>query len=298
LKEISTLIPDIYNLLSRSGHKVTPENVDRLLSEIKDSVVNALETGAEDNTKSGLRLSKAGTAPRRVWFDTHRIPDGSNKPISGENLFKFLVGHVTEALLLFLAREAGHTVAHEQEEVTVAGIPGHIDAVIDGHLVDVKTASMYAFPKFFDLSVTEGNDPFGYMAQLSAYKAGLTAKGVPLREPSYFWAYNKSNSDMVLSPVVNTFDVEPVLEEQKKAVESDTVPPELCYPVEEFGKSGNLKINKQCSWCPHKFECFKDANDGKGLRVFRYSKNDEYLVKVAVEPKGVEEVTNQWHCTT
>ncbi len=51
-----------------------------------------------------------------------------------------------------------------------------------------------------------------------------------------------------------------------------------------------MKLPRMCGYCPHKFECHKDANDGKGLRVFEYSKGLTYLTTTVREPK-VDEIT-------
>jgi len=58
------------------------------------------------------------------------------------------------------------------------------------------------------------------------------------------------------------------------------------------GKAGNMKLPRGCTYCRHKNECHKDANDGKGLRVFKYSKGLMYLTKVEKEP-NVLEITRQ-----
>ena len=44
-------------------------------------------------------------------------------------------------------------------------------------------------------------------------------------------------------------------------------PPEYCYPTISEGKKGNYKLHKNCTYCPHKKECYKDCNDGKGIRA-------------------------------
>ena len=41
-----------------------------------------------------------------------------------------------------------------------------------------------------------------------------------------------------------------------------------------------------------KFDCWSDANDGKGLRVFNYSTGKRYLTKVEKEP-NVDEVNEE-----
>src|SRR5690606_39199594 len=66
--------------------------------------------------------------------------------------------------------EAGHKVEGRQDEQEIEGIKGHRDAVIDGTLVDVKSASQYSFKKFQEGKLSEaGNDPFGYVKQIQSY---------------------------------------------------------------------------------------------------------------------------------
>ena len=74
-----------------------------------------------------------------------------------------------------------------------------------------------------------------------------------------------------------------------KGVLKQTTPPERCYEAEPDGKSGNMKLAVGCIYCPHKFECWKDANGGHGLRQFQYSTGVRYLTQV-VNPPAVEEL--------
>ena len=53
-------------------------------------------------------------------------------------------------------------------------------------------------------------------------------------------------------------------------------------------KSGNMKLARGCVYCRHKFECHADANDGKGLRVFKYSTGYRYLTQVPKPPNVIE----------
>ena len=64
--------------------------------------------------------------------------------------------------------------------------------------------------------------------------------------------------------------------------------PDFCYPVVPDGKKGNMKLSKGCSWCSYKHDCYKDSNDGLGLRAFKYANGMTYLTEVVVPPK-VEE---------
>ena len=67
-------------------------------------------------------------------------------------------------------------------------------------------------------------------------------------------------------------------------------PPDFCYDTVPEGKAGNMKLANGCTWCPHKFECRKDSNDGKGLRVFNYAKGPVYFTSVVSEPKVEEQI--------
>ena len=74
----------------------------------------------------------------------------------------------------------------------------------------------------------------------------------------------------------------------KAAIKKDT-PPELCYQTIPEGASGNMKLPMDCVYCPHKFKCYEDSNDGKGLRVFKYAKGNVYFTEIKKIP-NVEEV--------
>ena len=43
------------------------------------------------------------------------------------------------------------------------------------------------------------------------------------------------------------------------------------------GESGNRKLAIGCMYCDYKVDCWKDANDGKGLRKFDYKNGDPPL---------------------
>ena len=69
-------------------------------------------------------------------------------------------------------------------------------------------------------------------------------------------------------------------------------PPELCYAPVPEGKSGNMKLHRNCVYCPHKYVCHKDTNNGEGLRTFKYSRGLVHFTKIKKEPK-VDEIYEQ-----
>jgi hypothetical protein len=71
--------------------------------------------------------------------------------------------------------------------------------------------------------------------------------------------------------------------------EKSSEPPARCYESVPDGKKGNMKLNRNCNYCSYKFECHKDANNGRGLRAFKYANGPTYLTHVEVAPR-VEEI--------
>jgi hypothetical protein len=195
----------------------------------------------------------------------------------------FLYGHVIEELILFLAREAGHEVTDCQREVELAGIKGHIDAIIDGKVMDVKSASSRSFDKFADGSLKD-NDPFGYIKQIGFYKQGLVMDGG-------FLAMDKQFGHLTTYLPEEDVNVVPRIDELKYLAKEDTPEPVRlrAYDPVPYGKSGNYVLCTECKYCSHKLNCWADANDGKGLRAFMYSNGPIFFTKVVHTPK-VDEV--------
>jgi len=225
-------------------------------------------------------MSNIGRKSRQLWFDMKS--EGTPERMPPSLFIKFLYGHLLEEIVIFLIKLSGHTVTDEQKEITVSGIKGHMDCVIDGEVVDIKTASGYAFKKFKDGTLAE-NDMFGYMAQLAGYEeAQGTSNGG-------FLALNKESGELALYRP-DEFDkpnIKSKIKDIKAAIKLDK-PPSLCYNPIPDGKSGNMQLARECVYCRHKFECHKDSNEGKGLRVFKYSNGLRYLTQTPKPPKVIE----------
>jgi len=284
MKNLDTLIQDIYsNLESLSTGEalnISEEELDLTLSRMKESIL-AWSKPREVENSFRLRMSNIGRPLRQLWYESKNTSDPH--VVSGSTQIKFLYGHILEEIVLMLVRMAGHEVTSEQKEVNVNGILGHMDCKIDGQVVDVKTASKFSFNKFKDGSLVN-NDPFGYLAQLSGYEtAEETNEGG-------FLVINKESGELCLfrPDDLEKPNVKEKIEKVKAAIAVDT-PPDRCYAPIPEGKKGNMKLPSGCAYCPYKFECYSDANDGEGLRAFKYSNGPAYFTKVAVEPR-VEEI--------
>jgi len=282
---VETVVEDIYSKLSglsQGQHlDLKEEDLDLTVERIKSSILSWANPSERDSNFS-LRMSNIGRPLRQLWYE-NKLPVSASAP-SPATQIKFLYGHILEEIVLMLVRATGHKVTDEQKEVDVKGIKGHIDCKIDGEVVDVKTASRIAFTKFREGRLRE-DDPFGYLSQLAGYEEAEKTSG------GGFLVINKEGGDLCLyrPEELDKPDINNQIKTIRKALSLAT-PPARCYESVPEGKKGNMKLNKNCSYCPYKFDCYKDANNGQGLRVFKYSYGLSYFTHVESAPR-VEEVT-------
>lgn len=282
MASIDTLIQDIYKTLEQGINTGSVQNRDALqkcASDMYHSIRRTLEEGQRESSSS-LRMSQIGKPTRQIWYDLKKT---KKRDLDGQTKLKFLFGDMLESLLILLATVSGHEVTEEQQEVEVNGIKGHKDCRIDGVLVDVKSASSYAFKKFKDGTLSL-DDPFGYIAQISGYaEAGQDKEAA-------FFAIDKSSAELALLKVedIDMINASDRINELKEVATKDTPPPR-CYGDEADGKSGNRKLVIGCVFCPYKETCWADANGGQGLRAFKYSNGVRYLTVTAKTP-DVEEI--------
>jgi hypothetical protein len=287
MKTLDTLIEDIHGIFHDPSHEVCPENLERFGENCKKALKESIEEATTQRPPT-LRMSKIGTPDRKLWYEmngaTPAVTSGK-KEIDPALLTKFLYGHILEELVLFLCREAGHTVEGEQDECIVNGVKGHRDAKIDGVVVDVKSASKFAFQKFKTGSLFK-DDPFGYIPQISGY----VQADPEAADYGAFLAINKETGDLALLKVdpIDMVDAESRISHIRDVVESPAPPVQKCYEPIPLGKAGNTGLAMNCVYCPFKHECWKDANGGRGLRAFQYSNKVEYLTHVAVPPRVPE----------
>lgn len=237
-------------------------------------------------------MSSIGKPDRQLWYEMN-LPPEEKEQFSGEMYLKFLFGHILEDLLLFLAEEAGHTVEGTQDVQEIEGIKGHRDAVVDGVLVDVKSASTFSFQKFKDGKLAE-NDPFGYIKQIQSYlEAGQDDPKITEKDKAAFLVVDKTLGNLTLD--VHEKDKETDFRElyrKKKEVVKLPEPPERCYPTvpdgyvnpktKEFVANGNEKLGTNCSYCAYKFKCYDN------LRTFISSRGPVYFTHIEKLPKMLE----------
>ena len=284
MKELKNLVPDIYKELEKISEgksiNLTEKDIDNTLAKIKKSMM-AWATPSERDNNFTLRMSNIGRPARQLWYQ--KRDELVKSSIDGPTQIKFLYGHILEEIVLMLVRMAGHKVTDEQKEVKLKGVVGHIDCKINNEIVDVKTASGFAFKKFIQGRLAE-DDPFGYLGQLAGYeKSEGTNNGG-------FLVINKESGELCLHQPED-LDKPNITNKIDNLISCLDIndKPERCYDPVPEGKKGNYKLHKSCFWCNYKFDCFKDVNNGQGLRGFKYANSTVYLTHVEVEPQ-VEEI--------
>ena len=285
MKKIETLVKDIYNLFTLEPIQKDEKEVDKLIDNfgemLKLHIKDFLYKKPEG--RGGIRLSGIGKPDRQLWYDTNT--ETTEESLTPSTRIKFLYGYILEEFLLLCTAIAGHKVEGQQKEVIIEGVKGHQDAMIDGVLVDCKSASGRSFDKFKSNNLLE-DDPFGYIAQISAY---AEANNV---DKAAFLVIDKSTGQICLSPVhsMEMINAGNRVKHIKKMVSGNKIP-DRCYASVADGKSGNYKLSIGCVYCRHKSMCWSDANQGRGIRAFEYAKGKRYLVQVGKEP-DVSEVTD------
>lgn len=272
-KTIDTLVDDIYGLFD-GEHEVSQDAIDACGAELASVIAQRLGRGQE---RDRLRLSQIGQPDRKVWLSLQE--DVPREELEPWTKIKFLYGDILEVLLLFFAEQAGHTVKGKQDELDIEGVKGHRDAVIDGVLVDVKSASTFGFKKFKDHTITE-DDPFGYLHQIAAYQQASPDVD---KERAGFLAIDKQHGHITLCDLA-TFELPDAAVRVSELLDvvSKDEEPEPCYDPVPDGASGNMKLDTGCSYCHFKQHCWPN------MRTFLYSNGPRYLTHVEKEPRVAE----------
>jgi len=279
-KKLDTIVEDIYRVVEGKGG--WDATVTEFFSSSLSSIAEA-RFSQEQVPRDYLSLSGIGSpCDRRLWYKINQTE--SSEPLTAEALGTFFYGDLIEALVLSLAKAAGHNVEGMQDKVEVFGIPGSRDAVIDGVTVDVKSASKYGFEKFRKHSLRE-DDPFGYISQLSSYVyAGKNDPLVKNKTEGAFLVVQKDRFKLCLDRYDFTEEIakkEGEIERVKKLV-AGPIPEDRIPPVPQSKTSENTVLSTTCGYCDFRKVCWPEA------RTFLYSTGPVFMVDVVNEPRVTE----------
>lgn len=268
MAELSSLIFDIQKLF-KGGNPLSH------LDSFKDSLESLTRKRFErvlEKREPKLSLSMIGKPLRQLIYELKGFKGESPNP---SDLMKFVYGDICESLILFLAKEAGHKVDFFQAKVELDGVPGRLDCTIDDWLIDVKSCSNAAYKKFENGSLHK-DDNLGYIGQLAGYYECMKAKV----KGAAFLAINKQTGDLCLYfPDLSNYKPKERIKIIRKAVEQEELP-EKCYEDVLLSKKkpdGPRVLGFNCSYCPYRYECWKDSNEGRGLVRHIYSYGTQYF---------------------
>jgi CRISPR/Cas system-associated exonuclease Cas4 (RecB family) len=279
-KSLDTIVEDIYRVIEGKGG--WDATVTEFFSTTLASVAEA-RFSQEQQPRDYLSLSALGSpCDRKLWYRINQIKD--SQPLSPEAIGTFFYGDLIEALVLSLAKAAGHKVEGMQDRVSVFGVSGQRDAIIDGVTVDVKSASKHGFEKFRSHNLRE-DDPFGYISQLSSYVyAGKDDPLVKNKTEGAFLVVQKDRFKLCLDRYDFTEEIskkEEEIERIKKMV-AGKIPEDRIEPVPQSKTSPNTQLSTTCGYCEFRKVCWPEA------RTFLYSTGPAYLVDVVNEPRVTE----------
>lgn len=278
LTNIHSVIPDIYNLIGgKDGITNLPPDVGRNIQE-------AVATSLGPREARGLRLSGMGDkCPCALWHSVHNPEMEEQLPPYAR--IKYCYGHIIEHFVIGLVKAAGHKVEGEQDEILLDDVRGHRDCIIDGCVVDVKSAATPSFLKFKDKSIAE-NDTFGYLAQLDGYVLGsLDDPRVTVKDRGYLLAVDKQLGHMCLyEHRIRPGFIRERIRHYKQIV-SLSEPPRCECGVVADGQAGNLMLDTRASYNTYKYCCHPN------LRTFLYESGPRYLTKVVKRPMRRDQKT-------
>lgn len=280
MANIESLIYDIHQVVKGEGgwDKAASKYLGEQISQV------AHQRFSQPATPRGyLSLSSVGTpCDRKLWYKVNK--PGLGEPLDAESLGTFFYGDMIEALVLALAKAAGHDVQGEQDRLDVHGVKGHRDCIIDGMVVDVKSASKYSFQKFSSNGLRE-DDPFGYISQLSSYLyASQDDPRVTYKEEAAFLVVQKDRFKLCL----DRYNLSPELKNKKVEIEKakelvgGAIPEGRLKPIPQSKTSPNTMLGVQCNYCEFRKVCWPEA------RTFIYSTGLVHLVDIKKEPNVTE----------
>lgn len=285
MKDISTLVPDIYEVIEgKGGWDATI--TEYLASEI--SKIAEARFSEEQQPRGYLSMSSLGTpCKRKLWYQVNMSEEGQK--LGAKTLGTFFYGDLLEALVLSLAKAAGHEVTGEQDKLEINGIKGHRDAVIDGVTVDVKSTHERGMFKFRNNGLYK-DDPFGYVSQLSSYVyAGKDDPLVRDKTHGAFLAVRKDRFELALD--IYDFSEKIQTKEQEvediKAMVAGPLPTERMPDDKQSATSPNRILKAPCSYCEFKQACWPN------LRTFMYGVDGDrpvYFTELVKYPQKAEEI--------
>lgn len=267
MHKIEFMIRQYLEEVNDGRHTVPADLSDGFGDECKSALKRHFEdTEGRLSSNFRIRASNIGKPLCQLQYEKRGDNGGNRNPV--RNLY----GDIIEDIVYVLLRGAGVPITSWQEPVELdlgyKPIQGTLDVVIDfgndPRVWDIKSASGWSFEHKFDsFDDVFKYDNFGYCDQLFVYAA---AKGV---KAGGWIIVDKSSGDVKVLEVPDNQDaykdiILRMAKEKVKTLNDPTVKEvqKQFHPIpERFKKkfTGKYVLDKACTFCSHKFECWPSA---------------------------------------
>jgi len=238
---------------SKGNVTISQQTATKIGEDVRDAVIRQFDNNQRRTFR--LRMSNIGKPYCQLWFEKNKPDEALPRP----NTFAIamLIGDIVEAVLKGLMTEAGIEYGDSDNvvlDIETGKISGSYDMVLDGAVVDIKSASDWSYKnKFESYESLKNSDAFGYVGQLAGY-----AKAAGLL-PGGWLVLNKSTGDFKYVPAELDIDIELTkLKETHDKLEKNEF--ERCFePIAEtFNRkeTGNTILPKECSFCDFRKSCW------------------------------------------
>ena len=252
------------------GEASLPSSV---LEEFAQDCREALEKQFNRDSQWRIRMSGLG----RPLCQQVCGRDGVEEEMSYNAILRFLIGDLVECAVMAILKGAGVKIVEAQTkcELSIAGegVQGTLDLVMEDEVEgakvwDVKSASPYSFKQKFGKGYAgiKEDDPFGYVMQghLYAESKGLDFGGwIVVDKSSGEIEFVQAPSDQAEDRgeyLTKAHSVVEALMSNFKYKKPPMEPEEEYYTLQgERIYTGNKLLNKQCTFCGYRGECWPKA---------------------------------------
>ncbi len=266
-QELKERLEDFLKYPIKYTSKLSLDEVGRLQAHFAQDVQEAFHKQFFEPQRKNPKpsMSGLGKCGRQLAYRYHGF---KGLPLTPKSKMTFFFGDLIEAAIYVIAEAAGWEIKDIQKFVTVDEIGGHTDGspALDT-VFDVKSMSKAAT----EIAIREGgiSDAFGYLTQLSLYKAGLKAKH------SFLLGVNKNTGDIEVWEVPDSPDLVELAKAKYDMVLASTperLPPRP-YTLTQDKKSKKDCLAMQCKFCDFRYLCWNISGVIEG-----YNKSEVYLV--------------------
>ena len=264
---------EVQDFLKKAGRgEIDSSRFDDLIEQFGEDCKDSLRK--QLSSRGGYRIRMSGLG--RPLCQQKMEKQGHTQEVAYNDIMRFLMGDLVEAVAVFVMKAAGVTVVDTQRQCSLklgdTDVKGTLDIILnDGQdkVWDVKSTSPWSFDNKFSnrggYEVIKEDDPFGYIMQGFLYSESQDM-------PFGGWiAINKSSGewDFVEAPADQEEDRKRYIADARSRVESLLKDDKFKIPFEAIDESytvkgekiytGNKLMPKTCTFCSFKEHCWKKA---------------------------------------